>query len=88
VTWIESVESVAVMVAVPAVVDLTENVAVPVLSVVAEMAVIVSVAPRLDAMETVLFETPFPLESLRVTVTVEVATPSGIKVAGFALMVD
>jgi hypothetical protein len=57
---IESVESIAVRVAVPAVVDFIEKVAAPEASVVAEITEIVSAAPRLELKETVFPETPFP----------------------------
>jgi hypothetical protein len=88
VTVIESVVSVAVMVEFPMVDDFTVKVATPELSVVAETTVMVSVAPRLEESETNFPLTPFEFTSLRVTVIVEVETPSSVTDIGEAETVD
>jgi hypothetical protein len=71
----------------PIVVALTVKVAIPDAFDVAEEAVIES-APRLELSDTVLPETGLLLESLRVTVTVEVITPLAVIEEGEALTVE
>jgi hypothetical protein len=85
VTVMVSVTSVAVIVLVPAVVDRTVPVVWPAASVAATGCVTVpSVATRL----TVLPLTGLPLPSRKVTVIVEVSTPSAVTVGGFAVTVE
>jgi hypothetical protein len=83
-----SVVSVAVSVLGPAVVDRTVPVVWPAASVAAAGCPMVSVAPREEANVTVLPLTGLPLASRRVTVIVEVATPSAATVPGAAVTVD
>ena len=88
VTVMLSVVSVAVSVLVPAVVDLTVPVVCPAALVGAAGWVTVSRAPREDVRVTVLPLTGLLLASHKVTVMVEVATPSPVTVAGLAVTVD
>ena len=85
---IVSVESVAVKTGAPAVVDFTVKVTTPEPSEAPEAAEMVSVAPRLEASVTVLPETGLEFASLRVTVIVEVLTPSDSTEVGLATTVD
>jgi hypothetical protein len=84
----ESVESVAVIVTDPAVRDFTVKVATPEAFEVAEAGETVSEAPRLELIVTVFPETPFEVESFKVTVMVEVLVPFATRVVGVALTVD
>ena len=83
-----SVVSVAVKTGVPAVEDFTVKVTTPAEVETPEAAEIVSVAPRLEASVTVLLATALLLASFRVTVMVDVATPSFATVAGLAATVE
>jgi hypothetical protein len=79
--------SVAVNVAVPAVVDFVVKVATPLPFVVPEIVVIVLVAP-VDDKVTVLPEIGLELASFKVTVIVEVVVPSDAIVVGLAVAVE
>jgi hypothetical protein len=84
----ESVVSVAVIVAVPAVVERTVPVVWPFASVAATGCTIVSAAPREEVSVTVLPLTGLLLVSRNVTVIVDVATPSATTVVGLAVTVE
>ena len=79
---------VAVKAGEPAVVDFTVNVTTPFVPDLPEAAEIVSVAPRLEARVTVLPGTGLLLASFKVTVMVEVLTPSLATVTGLATTVE
>jgi hypothetical protein len=87
VTVSESEVSVAVKIAVPAVVDFVVKVATPLPFVVPETVVIVLVTPE-DARVTVFPETGFEFESFNVTVIVEVVVPSAAIEAELTVTVD
>jgi len=83
-----SVVSVAVKTGVPVVADFTLNVTTPVSLEGPEAAEMVSVAPRLEANVTVLPATGLLVASFKVTVMVEVVTPSLATVVGLAATVE
>ena len=87
-TTTESVVTVAVKTGEPGVVDFTVKVTTPEASEVPEAAEIVSLAPRLEARDTVLEATGVPPPSLRVTVMVEVVAPSAGTEPGVAATVE
>jgi hypothetical protein len=84
----ESVVSIGVSVETPATVDLTVKIAVPETEEVTDAGVIVSRAPRLEAM-TIVFPGTARLESSRtVTVMVELRTPFATSEYGDTLIVE
>ncbi len=85
---IESVESTAVKVAVPATVEETLKVATPELFVVAEIVLITSLAPREEERLTVFPETGLELVSFNVTVIVESEVPFAVSELGAALTAE
>jgi hypothetical protein len=87
-TVTESVESEAVYVEDPAVVDFTVKVTTPDASEEPEAAETVSVAARLDESVTALPGTGAPLTVRSVTVTVALAEPSATTVAGIVATVE
>src|SRR5439155_262024 len=88
VTVMVSLESVAVRVAAPAVVDFTVKLATPLALVLPETVAMVSVAPRSEASVTVLPGARLPLASFKVTVIAEVVPPSAVTLPGLAATVD
>ena len=87
-TVMPSVISVAVNVGVPGVRDFTVKVTTPEALDGPDAAEIVSVAPRLEARVTVLPTTGAELASSKVTVMVEVVTPSAVTEVGEATTVE
>jgi hypothetical protein len=87
-TVILSVESVAVRVGVPEMLDFTVKVATPEALVVADEGEIVSVPARLELRLTTLPAMALPVPSFKVTNTVEVELPLAVTEVGLALTVD
>ena len=83
-----SVVSTAVNTGAPAVSEVTVKVTTPLELEAPEAAEMVSVAPLEEARVTVLPETRFELESLRVTVIVEAVLPFAVTDVGLEATVD
>ena len=83
-----SVVSIAVRIAIPIFVDASVKVETPLAFVVLELGEIVSMLPREDVRVTVFPETTPEVESLSVTVIVDLVEPSAGILAGYATTLD